>query len=186
MKSEVYLGLLHHPVLDKEGQVITTAVTNLDLHDLARLARTYDLAGVYVIQPLPLQRRLVEKLLAYWVEGGGGEYNWTRKEAFLRMRLTGTFEETTAEIRARTSNQLTIVGTTARNFPGAVDYQSLGARMRFGGAWLICLGTGWGLAPEFLKERADCVLESLRGHGDYNHLSVRTAAAIMLDRLLGE
>jgi hypothetical protein len=47
---------------------------------------------------------------------------------------------------------------------------------------LLLLGTGWGLAAEVL-ERVDDVLEPIAGSGPYNHLSVRTAAAIVLDRL---
>jgi hypothetical protein len=46
-------------------------------------------------------------------------------------------------------------------------------------------GTGWGLTEE-LFDRADFILEPIKGSGDYNHLSVRTAAAIILDRLLGD
>jgi hypothetical protein len=46
------------------------------------------------------------------------------------------------------------------------------------------LGTGFGLAPA-VRERADLALEAIRGIGDYNHLSVRAAASIILDRLRG-
>jgi hypothetical protein len=50
--------------------------------------------------------------------------------------------------------------------------------------WLILFGTGWGLASPAL-ERCDHVLEPVEGTGDYNHLSVRSAAAVILDRLTG-
>jgi hypothetical protein len=46
------------------------------------------------------------------------------------------------------------------------------------------LGTGWGLTEECFSA-ADFILEPIAGNGSYNHLSVRSAAAIMLDRLLG-
>jgi hypothetical protein len=49
---------------------------------------------------------------------------------------------------------------------------------------VLAFGTAWGLSPAFMAE-ADFVLEPLAGSGDYNHLSVRSAAAIILDRLLG-
>lgn len=49
---------------------------------------------------------------------------------------------------------------------------------------LLVFGTGWGLAPE-LFERGWPVLAPVRGIGEYNHLPVRAAAAIILDRLLG-
>jgi hypothetical protein len=35
-------------------------------------------------------------------------------------------------------------------------------------------------------EQADYILEPIYGPGEYNHLSVRSAVAIILDRLLGE
>ena len=54
-----------------------------------------------------------------------------------------------------------------------------------GQPFLLVFGTGWGLTEEMF-DRADFALEPIKGAGDYNHLSVRAAAAIMLDRLLGE
>jgi len=47
---------------------------------------------------------------------------------------------------------------------------------------LLVLGTGYGLADEML-DRCDVLLEPIRGNDEYNHLSVRAAAAIILDRL---
>ena len=49
---------------------------------------------------------------------------------------------------------------------------------------MILLGTGWGLADAVFA-RSDLVLEPIPGRDDYNHLSVRAASAIMLDRILG-
>ena len=47
---------------------------------------------------------------------------------------------------------------------------------------MILFGTAWGIAKEFIGN-ADYLLEPILGVSDYNHLSVRTAAAITLDRL---
>lgn len=41
------------------------------------------------------------------------------------------------------------------------------------------------MTPE-MAQRADIVLEAIRGATDYNHLSVRAAGAIILDRLRGK
>lgn len=185
-RPALYIGLLHHPVLSKEGKVITTAVTNLDLHDLARLARTYDLRAAYFIQPLPLQRKLVQRLLDYWLGGGGAVYNSTRREAFTRTRLAESFQQAVTEIQKESDAEVKVVGTTARRFAGAVDYAWLRREMRGGGAWFICFGTGWGLDPAFMKKEMHYVLKPIAAGSDYNHLSVRAAAAIILDRLLGE
>jgi hypothetical protein len=51
--------------------------------------------------------------------------------------------------------------------------------------FLVIFGTGWGLTETIISQ-ADYVLEAVEGGTDYNHLSVRSAAAIILDRLLGE
>jgi hypothetical protein len=48
--------------------------------------------------------------------------------------------------------------------------------------YLLLLGTGWGLSDDCF-EAADFILEPIAGAGTYNHLSVRSAAAILLDRL---
>ena len=50
--------------------------------------------------------------------------------------------------------------------------------------YLLVFGTGWGIAGEVI-ERADHCIEPIRGPSDYNHLSVRSAVSIVLDRLLG-
>jgi tRNA (guanine37-N1)-methyltransferase len=50
--------------------------------------------------------------------------------------------------------------------------------------FLLLFGTGHGLAQEVL-ERADLALPPIRP-GSYNHLSVRAACAIILDRLFGD
>ncbi len=49
---------------------------------------------------------------------------------------------------------------------------------------MLILGTGWGLAPQVF-EMCDHTLEPIVGPTEFNHLSVRAAGAIMLDRLLG-
>jgi hypothetical protein len=51
---------------------------------------------------------------------------------------------------------------------------------------LVLFGTGWGLSPALIDD-ADVRIEPIRARGEtgYNHLSVRAACAITLDRLLG-
>jgi len=186
MGRDIYIALLHHPVLDKDGKVITTAVTNMDLHDLGRLARTYDVRACYVVQPLALQGRLVEKLVSYWRTGRGAEYNPTRKEAFELMRLTPDLAGAIEEIESETGSRPRVVGTTARDRPAALDYARAREELCKGGSWLIVFGTGWGIDPGFLESCTDLVLKPIPGLSGYNHLSVRTAAAVILDRLLGK
>jgi hypothetical protein len=50
---------------------------------------------------------------------------------------------------------------------------------------LLLFGTAWGLHSEVL-ESADYVLKAIEGKKRYNHLPVRAAAGIIIDRLIGE
>ncbi|MDD4701148.1 MAG: RNA methyltransferase, partial [Desulfovibrio sp.] len=52
------------------------------------------------------------------------------------------------------------------------------------GPVMLCRGTAKGLAPEVL-EQCDGLIRPVRFLG-YNHLSVRSAAAILADRILGD
>lgn len=185
MSARVYLALLHYPVLDKDGRVVNTAVTNLDLHDLARLSRTYGLAGYFVVQSLPLQKKLIERLLSYWRSESAGSWNQTRQEAFSVLRLIDSLDEAIATIERETGERPKVIGTSARLRPGVVTFPELREKMT-GGTWLIVFGTGWGVEPGFLADRADYMVEPIDPGFRYNHLSVRAAAAIIVDRLLGK
>jgi len=185
MTARVYIGLLHYPVLDKDGRVITTAVTNLDLHDLARLRRTYGLAGYYVIQPLEMQARLVKRLTSYWTEGPGGDYNLTRKQAFETLELAPDLDAVMDRIGKREGQGPSVVMTSARPMEDHSTFREIRAMIGDGGVWLILFGTGWGVTDDFIREKGDYTLEPIDPGAGYNHLSVRTAAAIILDRILG-
>lgn len=186
MSLSVYIGLLHHPAMDKAGKTVTTAVTNMDLHDLARLAATYEMKAYYVIQPLLLQKRLVKKLLYHWKEGRGADYNPTRKEAFQRVRLSDSLRVAADDIAEETGQRPRIVGTSARPEAANISFPDLREKMKEGGPWLVLFGTGWGMPRDFLESETDFVLEPLQAGQGYNHLSVRTAAAVVIDRLMTE
>jgi hypothetical protein len=184
--AELYVALLHHPVYDKNGAIVTTAVTNLDVHDISRLARTFGVRGFYVCTPVPTLRRLVARIMRHWETGPGSTYNTTRKEALSVVRLVADLDEATADVEREVGVLPQIVATSARSGPGRIGFTELRRRLEAPeGAVLMVLGTGWGLTSEIM-ERADAVLEPIAGTGDYNHLSVRAAAAIMLDRLRGD
>ena len=50
--------------------------------------------------------------------------------------------------------------------------------------YLFLFGTGCGLAKEVL-DNSDYILKPVGSYYDYNHLSVRSAVAIILDRIFG-
>ncbi len=184
MGSNLYLGLVHHPVYDKRREIVATAVTNFDLHDIARCVMTYGVKGFYVITPLESQVQLVERLIHHWVEGGGAAYNPTRKEPLSLIRISRTIEEAAKEIEERWKRRVALVVTSASPHPkniGFADFQR--ALEDLGRPFLMLFGTGWGITED-VKDDCDFLLEPIEGKG-YNHLSVRSAVAIILDRLFG-
>ncbi|KMP11069.1 hypothetical protein UZ36_05755 [Candidatus Nitromaritima sp. SCGC AAA799-C22] len=183
MKSDIHLALIHYPVYNKVGEVVTSSVTTLDVHDISRAATTYALNSFYVVTPLKTQRQLVERLIEHWMTGYGAEYNPTRKEALLATRVTNNLKETVRDITERCGQTPVTVATGAKQFPQSVDFPRMRQEIERGGPILLMFGTGWGLEKSILKE-ADYVLNPIDGIGGYNHLPVRAAIAIILDRLL--
>jgi hypothetical protein len=183
--ADLYLALLHHPVLDKNGLVVTTAVTNMDIHDIARSARTYGVRAFYVATPVRALQALAAKIIEHWQTGYGSTYNATRKDALRLVRLERDLDSIILAVERETGTQPRLVATSARGGPNRTTFAGLRSQLEASPEpYLIVLGTGWGLAPE-VTERADVMLEPLRGPSDYNHLSVRSAAAVILDRLRG-
>ena len=184
--ADLYVALLHYPVYDKTGKVVTTAVTNLDVHDIARLARTFGARGFYVCTPVDTLRRLVARIIRHWEVGPGATYNATRREALALVRQAPELDDAIADIERETGHLPRVVATTARPGENRLAHRAMRARLAADGPpELLVLGTGWGLTADVLA-RADDVLEPIEGTGAYNHLSVRAAAAIMLDRLRSE
>jgi hypothetical protein len=178
----LYIALLHHPVLDRRGKTVTSAITSLDLHDIARSARTYGAAGFFVVHPVAAQREFAASVIEHWRFGYGREFDSRRREALELVRIVADLDEAIATATDAAGKPPLLVYTSARAENG-MRFEELRARIADDAPpILILLGTGFGLTPR-VKERADLVLEPIRGPGDYNHLSVRAAAAIMLDRL---
>ncbi len=183
--SDIYLALLHHPVYDKEHKVVTSSITNMDIHDISRSAKTYGVKRFFVVNPVPTLRALAEKILEHWRIGYGSIYNKTRKDALAIVSLTETLEETLQVVRDEAGEAPQIIATSAKDGGKRVSFPELRSQIAAPGPpLLLLLGTGWGLTEEVL-DQADDFLEPIHGVGTYNHLSVRAAAAILLDRLLG-
>jgi len=183
--ADLYLVLLHHPVLDKTGMIVTSALTNMDIHDIARSARTYGVRRFYVATPVKALHALAAKIMEHWDTGYGSTYNVTRKDALSLVRLEYDLDSTMVTLEHETGLRPRLVATSARGGANRTRFDDLRTQMATSSEpHLIMLGTGWGLAPE-VTDRADVTLEPIWGPTDYNHLSVRSAAAIILDRLRG-
>lgn len=180
----LYLALVHHPVVNRRNEVIASAVTNLDVHDIARAARTYGVRAFFVVTPVADQQRLAERIVAHWTVGPGADFIPDRRRALELVRVTATLAAALDAAAGLEGERPRVVATCSRAHPGAVGFAGLRRRLAEGRAWMLLFGTAWGLAPAVI-EAADAVLEPIEGATGYNHLSVRSAAAIVLDRLMG-
>jgi hypothetical protein len=179
------MALVHYPVVNKDGDVIASAVTNLDLHDMARAARTYGVRGYCVVTPLSDQQVLARRIIGHWTEGEGGRRHPMRREALSLIRVADNLGTAMDAIEKETGHPPKTVATCARRREGMLRYETFKRMIGDGGPHLLIFGTAWGLAPALL-ETVDYVLAPIEGPTDYNHLSVRSAASIILDRLMGD
>lgn len=181
----LYIGLIHYPVYNKNKDVIASAVTPVDLHDLARTARTYAVKGVLIITPLEDQLRLVRRVCSHWTTGFGAHYNPHRKEAMELVSVSRTLGEGINLIGEREGVVPVVLATDAvRQEEKAISFAAARAILMEDQVVFLLFGTAWGLTRDALRSM-DGILEPIMGPEKYNHLSVRSASAIILDRLVG-
>ena len=181
--SSVYCALIHHPVVDRQGDEVTTSVTNLDVHDIAHSARTYGLRGYFVVSPIEAQHPVVQRIVDHWVSGAGTKRFPERGEAIALVEVCLSIDDAIAAIEAREGETPRLLVTSAKAGPDRSTYEEEAQRLRAGSPpTLLLFGTGHGLSDRVLQ-RADAFLEPIVGPTDFNHLSVRAAVAITLDRL---
>ncbi len=182
---KAYIALIHYPVYNNRFKIINTAFTNLDVHDIARSATTYGIKRFYLVQPNLEQQKLVNRVLNHWIEGEGSSFNKSRSKALNLVDLKDTLEDVVVEIEKNEGEKPVTIVTDARSTDNMIGFSEL-RELIFKESqkpYLILLGTGWGLAKEIM-ESADYTLKPVSGYTNYNHLSVRSAAAVILDRLL--
>ena len=124
-------------------------------------------------------------MLRHWNEGPGKSTNESRTEALEVVEVKDSISDAIEVIEKAHGQKPKVIVTDARFSDGAIGYSEL-REMIFDGQkepYLLLLGTGSGLAKEVMDE-ADYRLKPVSGLTGYNHLSVRSAAAIILDRLL--
>ena len=180
----LYVALTHYPVINKRGDIIASALTNLDLHDISRAARTYGVKSFYVVTPLSDQKVLAKKIIAHWTEGAGAVYNPDRRSALELIKVKDSIVDVAKDIESIESSYPKTVTTCAQKYSASIGYADFRGIIENGLPHLLIFGTAWGLAEALISE-ADFVLEPIAGTTGYNHLSVRSAVAIILDRLLG-
>jgi len=184
-RVRVDLGLIHFPVMNKNQETIGSAVTNLDLHDIARAAKTFGVDSLYVVTPYRDQQKLFQEVLDHWLTGHGAQYNAKRGQALSLVHICNDLEQLIDIVSEKWQQRPTVLSTCAQERHSAVwSFDLVRRKIKNDDCFLILLGTAWGLAPEVIAS-GDGILPPISGIGAYNHLSVRSAAAIVLDRLLG-
>ena len=198
--GRTYLLLAHHPVVDRTGAEVTSSVTNLDIHDLARSAATYGLASTVAITPIALQREKIAHIIGVWRDELAAlsaaaprpDRSGHRGHALARVDIQPSIEEALAAIGAHEGAAPLCIATSARHHeePGSPPTLGFAEARRVltetspGRPVALLLGTGHGLAERAIS-LADYLLAPVSGQPAFNHLSVRSAAAIILDRLFG-
>lgn len=185
--GNLYVGLLHHPMQNRRGKIVTTSMTSMDVHDIARTAKTFGALQYYVITPLKTQREIARRLRGYWTEDERKRENSNRGEALELVSVLDKLDGGILDIADREEDDPLLIGTSARGLPDhrRLSYREARVKLSDGSRPLFVLfGTGWGMADE-LMDKLDFLLPPINGPGEFNHLSVRAAVAVTLDRLSG-
>ena len=138
------------------------------------------------MHPIPEQREFAKSVIDHWRFDFGRAFDAAGARRWRWCESSTTLDDAIAEAGKIAGARPLIVHTSARTEHGGNDDRLMRTRLEAPDAppAMILFGTGFGMAPE-MAERADIVLEAILGPGDYNHLSVRAAGAIILDRLRG-
>ena len=170
--ANLYIGLVHYPIMNKHKEVITTAITNYDIHDIARASITYDVSKYFVIHNIPAQRELAATIMEHWKSGFGSTYNPDRKDAFTGVELVNSIAVAVRTIEKLEGVKPIVATTDARTYDNTISY----ARMREhleneGRPVLVLFGTGYGMTKETM-ESFDYILEPIyrnRAAADVRH-----------------
>ena len=157
MIGRLALALVHQPVLDRNGEVVSAAVTNLDLHDISRASKTYGVRSFYVVTPLEDQKALIKKIVWHWIEGTGSKYNPKRREALELIKIKNSIDDVKTHIREHHGDSPRMVVTSARHTPGNLSFGKFREMLQDGNLYLLIFGTAWGLPENFIA-KADYIL----------------------------
>lgn len=175
--------MIHFPVMNKKGQPIGSALTTIDMHDIARASITFGVKGFYVVTPYEDQAALATQVIEHWTKGAGGKLNPFRKDALELIRVAPSFEAAVHSMEEERHEPVVTIATSAKKAPGSITTEGLRQKLENKASHVLTFGTAWGLADELI-DQCDFILDPIFGAADYNHLSVRSAASIYLDRII--
>jgi tRNA (guanine37-N1)-methyltransferase len=177
------IALVHDPVVGKSGETMVSSITTLDIHDMARVGKTYGAQAVYIVTPVLDQKLMVERIKSHWLDDKALRSGVRRVEALSLIKVVPSIAEGVADAKNR-AKFVKLLATSAADDAGFISPGEFASAASEADEWIIMFGTAYGLAPELL-EKADCRLAPVLGRGEFNHLPVRAASAIILDRLFG-
>jgi tRNA (guanine37-N1)-methyltransferase len=161
----VYVVLLHYPIVSRKGALVT---------------------------PISDQHELVGRILSHWGTEKSKQYHPDRVEAVSLISMMKDFEEVKNRVKTlhpESEGWQTpeVVMTDASPLPKSVSYseyrKELSDPKRSKRPMILVFGISDTFYPEVHRILAP--VYGPEGHGGYNHLSVRSAVAIILDRLFG-
>ncbi len=159
----------------------------------------------FIVTPLIDQQKIIKKFFSFWRSDSGIAYNANRNEALNLVSVADRLEAVVAEIEKKEGKKPLLIGTSARRSVSAeasssakatadrssdrqagktISFYDQGMVFKEGRPVILLLGTGQGLSDQLI-DRCDYILSPIHGFSDFNHLSVRSAAAIIMDRWLG-
>lgn len=179
--------LFHYPVKLERNRIGASSLTNMDLHDISRISQSYGLGPLFVLTPLEGQLRLVDSIVRHWTRGPGGRSNPDRRLALasiISVRNLDELYQRAEEIYGRRPI-LAVTSAQWKKGSGRKSFNCLEIReLLRQNPVIMALGTAKGLVAERLGVET-IQIQPIR-FLNYNHLSVRSAAAIIADRILGD
>ena len=118
--NNLYVALVHFPVMNRKQMPIGSALTTIDMHDIARASKTFGVKGFYVITPFADQADLAEQVISHWTKGVGGTLNPDRKKALELIRVASTFEEAITQIEQERKEPVVTIATSAKKTAGSM------------------------------------------------------------------
>ncbi len=182
-ESDIYVALIHYPVMNKKNQPIGSALTTIDMHDIARASITFGVKGFFVVTPYEDQALIANQVIEHWTKGVGGKLNPFRKDALELIHVTQTFEDMITWLKEKKKKPVVTIATSAKKTAGSIDIKRLKQELENDASHVLIFGTAWGLADELI-DSCNYILDPINGSAEYNHLSVRSAASIYLDRII--
>ena len=177
----LYVGLVHYPVLNKDGKECAVSLTNLDIHDIARVCKTYGVSAYYLITPIVDQQILAKRLISHWLDGPAKGLNPDREMALKLVHIVDYIETAINDIKRKTGKEPYIVTTSARD-EGDLGFGMIREILNHRPVFLL-FGTGHGLSKRVM-DMSNATLKPIRAFDKYRHLSVRSAVSIIIDRIL--